>query len=303
MEKQDDPRVDVEVTTRDEEPEHFAFQPVANPVQAFDGGMRDGFIPVKLQSFREAYQFASTLVNSGLLPKAIKKPGQALAIMLTGQELGIPPMAALRMIDVVEGRPSLSSELMLALFRRAGGRYEIQEHTEKACRITFSRDGVAYTAKWTIEDADRAELTSPKGSGGSRNDGKPYKDNWRKYPKRMLLWRCVDNGLSIVAPDVFLGMHTAAHVAEVVQEEIDPDPDPLELATTEKAAGLAERIKKEKAKGPSAEEVEAGEPVAFLATNCSRCPVELTKDNVADDTIDPSDQVCMDCAIAAEAKS
>jgi len=46
---------------------------------------------------------AEVLVKSGLLPRTVKTPAAAVAIMLTGRELGIPPMQSFRSIYVVDG--------------------------------------------------------------------------------------------------------------------------------------------------------------------------------------------------------
>ena len=50
-----------------------------------------------------------------------------LACILTGEELGLGPMQSLRMVNVIEGRPAASAELMRALVNRAGHRLSVVE--------------------------------------------------------------------------------------------------------------------------------------------------------------------------------
>ncbi len=51
------------------------------------------------------HKTAKALVSTGFLPQAIKTPEQAIAIILTGRELGIGTMAALNTINVIQGKP------------------------------------------------------------------------------------------------------------------------------------------------------------------------------------------------------
>jgi hypothetical protein len=134
------------------------------------------------QGYEAALGLAKTLVESGFLPRVIQKPAQALAIILAGQELGLPPMQSLRQIHVVEGKPVLSAELMLSLFKRRGGRARWIESTdEKAVLWLRHPNGDEHTETWTIQEAQRAGVTG--------------KDNWRKYGKAMLKARCISAGI------------------------------------------------------------------------------------------------------------
>src|SRR4051812_826560 len=58
---------------------------------------------------------AGFFIKSGLLPKSVQTIEAALTIMVTGYELGIGPMQALRLISVVQGKPVCAAELMAAL--------------------------------------------------------------------------------------------------------------------------------------------------------------------------------------------
>lgn len=155
-------------------------------------------------------KMAETLIQSGFLPAAIKTPAQAVAIMITGQELKIPTMQALRQINVIQGKPTMSAELMLALaFQRVPGfKCHPIESTEKAATFEFQRPGQpAYRHTFTINDAAGMGLVG--------------KDNWKKQPATMLRWRCISAGLRLIAPDAIAGVYTP----EEIQPDIAVDPN------------------------------------------------------------------------------
>lgn len=136
----------------------------------------------------------------------ISSPAAAAAILLKGQELGFQLAASMEFIRPVEGRPTLSPKGMLALLHNA--KHVIAEvkitrlddpkgnHLGHECYIRRV-DGFEYTARFTLEDARRADLVKPK-------------SNWEKYPERMTLWRAIDFAADVAAPDVTNGINTAA---------------------------------------------------------------------------------------------
>jgi hypothetical protein len=144
---------------------------------------------------------AAMLVKSGILPKSIKTPEAAAAIILTGRELDIPPMQAFRAIYIVNGKPTISTEHMAAMLLQAGIRYNIDKLDTEGCTITFKRPDMSYTHSFTKEDAKAAGLLG--------------KDVWKAYPKDMLYNRCFSSGARKFAPDVLGKMYTP--------DEIDPD--------------------------------------------------------------------------------
>jgi hypothetical protein len=155
-------------------------------------------------SIKPMLEFATHLVRSGFLPTAIKTPEQAVAIILTGNELGIPPMQALRQIHVIQGKPTMSAELMLgfAYSRIPGFVCNITESNAERCIVQITRPNHApYTHCFTILDAKNMGLTG--------------KDNWNKQPAVMLRWRCISGALKVIAPDAIAGFLTP--------EELNPD--------------------------------------------------------------------------------
>ena len=183
---------------------------------------------VLFPSWEQMTEQATVLVKSGFFGKSVQKPEQAMAIMLAGRELGVPPMEAINSIYIVDGKPSCGAGLMAALILRSGCSYVINESTDKMCSITFKRrTGEVYTHEFTIEDAKRAGLTGKK--------------SWQGYPKAMLYSRCMAAGARAHLPHVIKNMHTQEELGapveilsdeqiiegQIVSEEpVNPTPEP-----------------------------------------------------------------------------
>ena len=151
---------------------------------------------------------AEMLVKTGFLPQTIKTPEQAVAIMMKGRELGVPPMYALSNIAVISGKPACTAELMLALLYRDHGDAALQvvETSATRCVAAYKRRGwkEAQTFAFTIEDAKTAGL-----QGG----------NWAKYPAAMLRARCISAIARMAFPDSIGGMYTAEELGARVDGE------------------------------------------------------------------------------------
>lgn len=129
------------------------------------------------------FKLAEALVPTGFLPEAIKTPGQAVAIILAGRELGIGPMLALRSIGIIRGKVVLAADLQLAQFKKFGGKAQFPELTEQKAVLWLKHpNGDEHTETFTIEDAKRAGLVR---AGG----------NWTTFPKAMLRSRAITAGL------------------------------------------------------------------------------------------------------------
>ncbi len=152
---------------------------------------------------------ASLLVKSNFLPVSVKTPEQAIAIMMKGQELGIPPMQAFSQINVIQGKPCVSAELQLALIYRSHpeAKIEFVKLDIDGCHISAARPkGKAQTFKFERSDAEAAQLLS--------------KDNWRKYPRAMYRSRCISEMARSLFPDAIMG---CSYTPEELGAEVDED--------------------------------------------------------------------------------
>lgn len=197
---------------------------------------------------------ARVLLRSGMLPPHIRKPEQAVAIMLRGRELGIGPMEALTALNFIKGKVSSSTQLMLALIYRSGRLEDIDMVRGDPAKCTMKRrDMTPHTATFGSEDAKRAGLL--------------FKDNYRKYPEIMFLWRAVAICARVVFPDIVGAVYTPDELGISIRSdaellETDWRVVDAELNGPQIEPKMLERIKSLKADGESlpaiAEKVKMG---------------------------------------------
>lgn len=150
-------------------------------------------------------QQADVLVKSGLLPQSVNNAQKAIAIMMLGQELGIGAWAALNGVNVIQGKTTVSPQLMLALINRSGQLKDMEiEETKDACKVTMHRGSrTPYVYMFTMENAKEMGLAG--------------KDNWKKQPGIMMKWRAVAGCARIAFPDIILGMYTPEEMGANVE--------------------------------------------------------------------------------------
>jgi hypothetical protein len=158
---------------------------------------------------------ASELIKSNFLPASIKTPEQAMMIILKGRELGIPPIQALSQIAVIQGKPTMSAELMLSQIMRLHPRTKISfpERSNEVCTVKVQRYGCEPSVfSYTIGDAEKAGLLA--------------KDSWRKYPRAMLHARAVSEMARSLFPDAISGV---SYTPEEMGKEVNDDGEVIEI--------------------------------------------------------------------------
>jgi len=154
----------------------------------------------------EAMAFAKIIAESDMVPACYKnKPGNVLVAVQMGQSVGLQPMQALQNIAVINGRPCIWGDSMLALVNASGELEDIQEViTESKAICTVKRKGrTALVREFTIDEANRAGLTSRPNSP------------WKTYPKRMLQMRARGFALRDGFPDILLGLNLAEEMKDL----------------------------------------------------------------------------------------
>ena len=149
---------------------------------------------------------AAALGEAGpMLPAHITSKGAALAVIMAGAELGIPPMAALRGIHLVKGKACLDYSLMVGLLRRAKYKIDWPEKSNTRCELHLTHpDGSEHTEVW---DEARAKAAGLWGSG-----------TWKAYPEAMLSARCVSSAARAFAGDVLAGCYSMDEAREIAGE-------------------------------------------------------------------------------------
>lgn len=147
-------------------------------------------------TFDQVMQQATMLYRSGMLPKSISSVEQVYAIITLGAEMGIGGWLALNTINVIQGKPTISPQLMLALINNSGQVEDFAiDTTDDRAIVTMQRKGRSpHTEIFTVDDARALGLLS--------------KDNYTKQRKTMLKWRAIAACARIVYPDIILGLYT-----------------------------------------------------------------------------------------------
>jgi hypothetical protein len=195
----------------------------------------------ELVPYGDIERMAAAVAKSGLF--GIKTPEQAVALMLIAQAEGMHPAIAARDYHVIQGRPALKADAMLARFQSAGGKVHWAVYTDDEVTGDFSHaQGGVVTITWTMDMAKNAGLAG--------------KDNWRNFPRAMLRARCISEGIRTVFPGCVVGTYTPEEtenfdnrparkkemgevvevVEEVVIEEVSKD-HPLFVPGAEEAYG------------------------------------------------------------------
>ena len=158
-----------------------------------------------IKSFDAMYRFSQAASAAGeLVPRHIKSPEHALVIIQAGAELGLPPMASLRGVQLIQGKVTLSADTQLALMIKHGARIQWLESTPTVAKLQLTREGQEpYVSVFTIEDAKRAGL-----AGGT---------NWKKYPQAMLRARAISAAARAYMPDVLAGCYLPGELGECTE--------------------------------------------------------------------------------------
>jgi len=165
------------------------------------------------QNIEEALKFADYLAKSTIVPKDFaNNPGNILVAIQWGMELGLQPMQAMQNIAVINGRPALWGDAVIALVRSSPlceYIYETDDGETATCRVK-RRDEEEQVRTFSMTDAKLAGLAGKQGP-------------WSQYPKRMRQMRARAFALRDVFPDVLRGMPVAEEVQDIPTErEIGP---------------------------------------------------------------------------------
>ncbi|MFM2151619.1 MAG: hypothetical protein RL199_54 [Pseudomonadota bacterium] len=156
-------------------------------------------------SLEEGFRMAKILVDSGLTPRGVDTPSKVFLIMAQGRELGLSTMQSLTNLYVVEGKVSLSSDLMAALVLKSPVCEYLRPVEVTDTRATYAakrKGGIEFRYSFSWEDAAKAGLTSRQ----------TYKNN----PADMLRHRALSKTVRAVFPDVISGLYTRDEVEDIV---------------------------------------------------------------------------------------
>jgi hypothetical protein len=166
----------------------------------------------------EIMSIGKAFAESGMFPDT-KSAAQAIVKIQAGQEIGIPPFAAMSGIHIIQGKPTIGAGIMASIVKGSGKYdYRVVESTEKVCSIDFyqGKEKIG-NSTFTIDDAKKA-LTK----------------NLDKFPKNMLFARAMSNGVKWYTPDVFSGpVYVPEEMTATITEDVKAEV--IEVETPEQA--------------------------------------------------------------------
>lgn len=218
-----------------------------------------------------ALKLAQFAAQSGFFPAYKGRPQEAVMAILYGQSLGLAWGQSLLNITVINGRPTLWGDAMLAIVKASSDFEYCHETFDKANKMAIcevKRHGEAPQVRtFSYEQAQRAGLAS--------------KDNWRKYPERMLQMRARAFALRDVFPHLLNGIYMTEEMSGT--SPLPPRQEPVPQPQTVIA------VKEEE---PTLETLETTEETDFAESPVTPEPQtpEKDEDKTADETLnDTSD--------------
>ena len=161
-------------------------------------------VPIRQSSVDDMLHFAESAVRSKFY--GFSSADQLLPLMMVAQSQGRPFASVVEEYSVIQGRPALKSEAMLARFQKAGGHIQWTELSDTRVAAVFSHQQCApVEIDWDMDRAKQAGL------GG--------KDMWKKYPRNMLKARVISDGVRTAFPACLGGLYTP-------EENMDFEPTP-----------------------------------------------------------------------------
>lgn len=164
-----------------------------------------------------AVTLGKAIAESGMF--GAQNIGQGVVIAFHCLQCGMPILQFQREFHLVDGKPSMKAEAMLAKFRERGGDYKWKDDgaNGSAAELWVSFKGNEQTVRYTLDQAKIAGLVKP-GSG------------WVKNPANMLRARVVSNAITMVCPEVKVGYYTPEEIEDIGTTSSEPASPPSEFA-------------------------------------------------------------------------
>lgn len=167
------------------------------------------------RNLQEALQLAEVLSQSEYVPKDYRgKPGNILVAVQWGHEIGLKPLQAMQNLAVINGRPTLWGDALVALVRNS-----------PLCEYIIETTDAAGTAFCQVKRRGEPEQVRSFSDADAKTAGLLGKDGpWKSNPKRMKQMRARAFALRDVFADVLKGMQMAEEIMDLPPSEATPTP-------------------------------------------------------------------------------
>ena len=173
-------------------------------------------------TFTEAMEFAKQLARSSMVPKEYQgHPENIVLAMQWGMEVGLGPLQALQSIAIINGKPSVYGDALLAMVRGSPVCDDVIE--------TFEGDGDNLAAICEARRKGKEPVTVRFGVADAKRAGLWGKSGpWQQYPSRMLQMRARGFALRNAFPDVLRGVITREE-AEDYPVDVSKGREPIDV--------------------------------------------------------------------------
>jgi len=163
--------------------------------------------PAPVATMADIEQLGKMFETSGMF--GCNQQGQGTVLAMTCVMQRMTPLEFIQTYHIVEGRPSMRSDAMLAKLLEIGGSYKIMERTPEVASVWMKYRSAEGTFTLTHAHVKEEPFYWKK-------DGKTPKDNYASPRKRMqMLWaRVTSDGVRAIAPIVSSGLYTPEEVAD-----------------------------------------------------------------------------------------
>ena len=172
---------------------------------------------IMVTTMADMIALAETLSKSDFVPSVYRgKPGNIIAAIQFGREIGLSPMQALQGVAVVNGKPAVYGTTYLAVCHNAPGFRDVVQSVEKDASGKL-------VATCTAKRTGRADVTRVFTQDMAITAGLWGKNVHAQYPETMLLWRATHLACDTMFADVLKGIPIREN-AEADYEEAKPEP-------------------------------------------------------------------------------
>jgi hypothetical protein len=216
-------------------------------------------------NLKEAMEYATIIANSAMVPKTYQgKAADILVAVQMGAELGLKPIQALQNIAVINGKPSVYGDALLALVQAHSSFEDIKEWYDEKTNTAFCRvkrkNQTEHTVSFSAEDAKKAGLWGKSGP-------------WTQYPKRMMQMRARGFALRDKFADALGGLITVEEaqdyqVVDMPEKDVTPKTQSNEVVTNYDRLEMKSQVvssKLDSVLSHQEEEVKNAEPNETLA--------------------------------------
>lgn len=197
--------------------------------------------PLNPRTFQELMHFSKIAAESGMVPRDyVGKPAAIVIACQMGAELGLAPMQSLQNIAVINGRPSVWGDTLLALVRSSPICDDVVE--------TIEGEGSATTAVCVAIRKGKKPVENRFSFADAQNAGLLNKPGpWKSYPRRMLQMRARGFALRDAFPDVLRGLITSEEAQDIPLEKVETPSQPSQLPEPPKTGFTEEAQKRARA--------------------------------------------------------